>query len=70
MAEVTQSAFNVGDTVNLRLMRKERDSLLAVPVENPLTPKSFVSLTDNLDNEIYSKLLIAKPADVSIKVTL
>ncbi|XP_012256522.2 RING finger protein 10 [Athalia rosae] len=62
VVEVTQKAWNVDDTVCLRLMRRERDSLLAVPVDptsNISVPTTFFSLLQDNTDVIYSKLLLA-----------
>lgn len=58
----------MGDQVTLKLMRREKGSLLAIPVTNPQIdpPVSFSYLTDNIDNQAHSKLLIAEFTDVSI----
>lgn len=68
MVEITQTTFNLGDTLNLRLMRREKDSVLATPVESTMyasPPATFLSVSENSNNEIYSKLLIASVQDVS-----
>ncbi|XP_017877027.1 RING finger protein 10 [Ceratina calcarata] len=63
--EITQSTLNSGDTVTLRLMRRERGSLFAVPVgsmnQNPI---DFFPVSDTISNQVYSKLLIANTEDV------
>lgn len=67
MVEITQTTFNLGDTLNLRLMRRERGSVLATPVEsmaNP-PPATFLSASGTFVNQIYSKLLLASLQDVS-----
>ncbi|XP_046744972.1 RING finger protein 10 [Diprion similis] len=61
VVQVTQKAWNVDDTVTLRLMRRERGSLLAVPVGDSFqasSPTTFFTLQDD-PNIIYSKLLLA-----------
>lgn len=67
MVEITQTMFNLGDTLNLRLMRRERGSVLATPVESTthIPSTTFLSASENSDNQIYSKLLIASVQDVS-----
>ncbi|XP_063972556.1 E3 ubiquitin-protein ligase RNF10 [Diachasmimorpha longicaudata] len=64
VTEITQQQLNIGDTVNLRLMRRKRGSLLAVPVEDFHTPDpdDFFTISDQKDhsNQIYSKLLRAE----------
>lgn len=60
VTEITQSMLNLGDIVTLRLMRRERGSLLAVPVGSvPQNPTNFFPAADTISNEVYSKLLIA-----------
>lgn len=60
VTEITQSMLNLGDIVTLRLMRRERGSLLAVPVGSvPQNPTNFFPAADAISNEVYSKLLIA-----------
>ncbi|XP_076662328.1 E3 ubiquitin-protein ligase RNF10 [Halictus rubicundus] len=60
VTEITQSMVNIGDIVTLRLMRRERGSLLAVPVGSvPQNPTNFFLATETISNEVYSKLLIA-----------
>ncbi|XP_060814402.1 E3 ubiquitin-protein ligase RNF10 isoform X1 [Bombus pascuorum] len=63
--EVTQSTLNLGDTITLRLMRREKGSLLAVPVGSLIqNPTSFFPLSETISNQVYSKLLIASTEDV------
>ncbi|XP_014480354.1 PREDICTED: RING finger protein 10 [Dinoponera quadriceps] len=68
MVEITQTTFNLGDTLNLRLMRRERGSVLATPVESAAHPTppaaTFLPVSANSDNQIYSKLLIASVQDI------
>lgn len=60
VTEIAQNMLNLGDIITLRLMRRERGSLLAVPVGSiPQNPKNFFSAADTISNEVYSKLLIA-----------
>lgn len=69
MVEVTQKAWNVGDNISLRLMRRERGSLLAVPVSQSLqatTPTTFFTLLDDNSDVIYSKLLLADSTNVRL----
>lgn len=64
--EVTQSTLNLGDTITLRLMRREKGSLLAVPVGSLIqNPTNFFPLSETNRNQVYSKLLIASTEDVS-----
>jgi len=64
--EITRSSFNLGETVNLRLMRREKNSLFATPVKSAIQPPTtFLSVSENAGNQIYSKLLIANVKDVS-----
>lgn len=72
VVEMTQNLVNTGDRVRLRLMRRERGSLIAVPVEETETPipLTFVSVTEQNATQIYSKLLLADVADVESIVEL
>jgi hypothetical protein len=65
VVEITQFSLNIGDTINLRLMRRKRGSLLATPVHenNTLDPTNFFSVSE-YSGQIYSKLLIANDKDV------
>lgn len=64
--EVTQSTLNLGDTITLRLMRREKGSLLAVPVGSTIqNPTNFFPVSESISNQVYSKLLIANTKDVS-----
>ncbi|XP_057331995.1 RING finger protein 10 [Microplitis mediator] len=66
VAQVTQNSMNVGDTIKLRLMRRKRGSLLAIPVgENETSdPETFFSVSQHSSNQIYSKLLLADYHDI------
>ncbi|XP_046622265.1 RING finger protein 10 isoform X1 [Neodiprion virginianus] len=60
--QITQKVWNVDDTVTLRLMRRERGSLLAIPVGDSFqaaSPTTFFTLLQDDPNIIYSKLLLA-----------
>lgn len=51
-------------------MRREKNSLFAIPVKSAIQPPTtFLSVSENTDNQIYSKLLIANMNDVSSKKT-
>ncbi|KAK2586251.1 hypothetical protein KPH14_001507 [Odynerus spinipes] len=66
VVEVTQNAVNLGDTITLRLMRREKGSLLAMPASEPLapTPTTFFPVSKECSKQVYSKLLIANPNDI------
>ncbi|XP_011632551.1 RING finger protein 10 [Pogonomyrmex barbatus] len=65
VVEITRSTFNLGETVNLCLMRREKNSLFATPVKSAIQPPTtFLSVSENADNQIYSKLLIANIKDI------
>lgn len=69
--EITRSTFSLGETVNLYLMRREKNSLFATPVKSAIQPPTtFLSVSENAGNHIYSKLLIANVKDVSLYKTL
>ncbi|XP_067205142.1 E3 ubiquitin-protein ligase RNF10 isoform X2 [Linepithema humile] len=62
---ITRYAFNLGDTVKLRLMRREKNSLFTTPVESAIRPPTrFLSVSENADNQIFSKLLLASGKDI------
>lgn len=65
VVEITRSTYNLGDTVTLRLMRREKNSLFATPVEPMIhPPTTFLSVSKSAANQIYSKLLIANVKDI------
>lgn len=66
VVEITEYPLNIGDSVNLRLMRRKRGSLLAIPVQaiNTLDPTNFINVADH-NKQIFSKLLIANSNDVN-----
>ncbi|XP_018392986.1 PREDICTED: RING finger protein 10 isoform X2 [Cyphomyrmex costatus] len=65
VVEITRKLFNLGETVNLCLMRREKNSLFAMPVKSALhPPTTFLSVLENADNQVYSKLLIANVNDI------
>ncbi|XP_033341087.2 E3 ubiquitin-protein ligase RNF10 isoform X1 [Megalopta genalis] len=60
VTEIIQSTLNIGDIVTLRLMRREKGSMLAVPVGSTTqNPTNFFSAAETISHEVYSKLLIA-----------
>lgn len=66
VVEITRNTYNLGDTINLRLMRREKTSLFATPMEPMIhPPTTFLSVSKSAANQIYSKLLIANVKDVS-----
>lgn len=67
--EITQTPINIGDNIKMRLMRRQRGSLLAIPVPelNTITktdPETFFRITDEPPSQIYSKLLLANAKDI------
>ncbi|XP_076245261.1 E3 ubiquitin-protein ligase RNF10 [Calliopsis andreniformis] len=65
VTEITQNALGSGDIVTLRLMRREKGSLLAVPVGSTTqNPTNFFPASETLSRQVYSKLLIANVEDV------
>lgn len=65
VVEITRNSFSLGETINLRLMRREKSSLFATPVKFAIEPPTmFLSVSENAGNQIYSKLLIANAKDV------
>ncbi|XP_015434726.1 PREDICTED: RING finger protein 10 [Dufourea novaeangliae] len=65
VTEIMQSPLNSGDIVTLRLMRRERGSLLAVPVGSVTqNPTNFFPAADAISKDVYSKLLIANTNDI------
>lgn len=60
VTEITQTTLNLGDIITLRLMRREKGTLLAVPVGSVnQNPTNFFPAADAMSNEVYSKLLVA-----------
>lgn len=65
VVEITRSSYNLGDTINMCLMRREKNSLFATPVKSVIQPPTtFLSVSENIGNPIYSKLLIANVKDI------
>lgn len=65
VVEITQSTLNSGDIITLRLMRREKGSLLAVPVGSSVeSPTNFFSVSEEISKHAYSKLLIANAQDI------
>ncbi|EGI70202.1 PREDICTED: RING finger protein 10 isoform X1 [Acromyrmex echinatior] len=65
VVEITRRLFNLGETINLCLMRREKNSLFTTPVKSTVRPPTtFLSVSENADNQIYSKLLIANVNDI------
>ncbi|KAI4499969.1 hypothetical protein M0802_004839 [Mischocyttarus mexicanus] len=63
--QVTQNAINLGDPITLRLMRREKGSLIAMPADEPIvTPTTFFQVSKDCNKQVYSKLLIANPRDI------
>ncbi|XP_012536318.1 RING finger protein 10 [Monomorium pharaonis] len=63
--EITRSMLNLGETITLCLMRREKNSLFATPVKSAVQPPAkFLSVSENVDTQIYSKLLIANIKDI------
>lgn len=58
--------YNVGEEISLKLMKRERGSLLPVPVEqsDQKNITGLLSLTETEIDTIYSKLLLANADDV------
>ena len=58
--------YNLGEEITFKLMKRDRGSLLPIPVEEcnrkPIT--GLLSLTETEIDITYSKLLLAKPEDV------
>ena len=68
VVEVTQNNLKIGDMVGLRLMRRERGSLIttSVPEKETPAPTDFFSVSVGSHSQVYSKLLLANVNDVSI----
>ncbi|XP_034251606.1 RING finger protein 10 [Thrips palmi] len=60
------TSFTVGGEITLRLMRRERGSLEAVPVEqwDMRPPVSLLSVSETAVDTVYAKLLLADSFDV------
>ena len=65
VVSLLHSDFGVGDEIELRLMRRERNSLFAVFVDDyaPEIDAKHPSITSKLNS--YSQLLTATPAEVA-----
>ncbi|XP_031778817.1 RING finger protein 10 [Nasonia vitripennis] len=66
VVEITENALNIGDNISLRLMRREKGTLIAVPVNDieSAPPSTFLSVSENSCQQVYSKLLLAQNADI------
>lgn len=61
------AAFNVGEYINLRLMKRAQGSLTAFPVdEAKLSRETLLNISETKVNTVYSKLLLANSAEVII----
>ena len=62
------TAYSVGGEITLRLMRRERGALEAVPVEQwDLRPSvALLSVSESAVDTVYAKLLLANTSDVSV----
>ena len=60
--------MNIGDRISLQLMRREKYSLIAVPVDDidSLPPSNFLSVAETYNQQVYSKLLLAQKTDVRL----
>ena len=65
---VSHTQFSVGKEITMRLMKRERGSLVALPVEQcGIRPTDkLLSVSETLVDTIYSKLLLATPQEVSL----
>lgn len=63
---MAHSPYNVSEEVIFKLMKRERSSLLPIPVEesNQVPVSGLLSLRETSIDTTYSKLLLAKPEDV------
>ncbi|GLV32458.1 uncharacterized protein CBL_00832 [Carabus blaptoides fortunei] len=59
------AAFNVGEYITFRLMRRTQGSLTAVPVnEAKISRNILLNMSETKVNTVYSKLLLANPVEV------
>lgn len=59
------AAFNVGEYITLRLMKRTQGSLTAVPVnEAKISRNVLLNMSETKVNTVYSKLLLANPVEV------
>jgi hypothetical protein len=60
--------LSVGEEVTMRLMKRERGSLVALPVEQcGIRPiDQLLSVSETLVDTVHSKLLLATPQEVNI----
>ncbi|XP_049937319.1 RING finger protein 10 [Schistocerca serialis cubense] len=63
---IPHTQFSVGEEITLRLMKREKGSLLPVPVDQckDLPMKKLLSVSEKELDTTYSKLLLATPAEV------
>ncbi|XP_058800083.1 E3 ubiquitin-protein ligase RNF10 [Phymastichus coffea] len=66
VVEITENSLNIGDHITLRLMRRQKGSMLAVPVSDieACPPTTFLSVAENSCQQVYSKLLLANDNDI------
>ncbi|KAJ8680100.1 hypothetical protein QAD02_015887 [Eretmocerus hayati] len=66
VVEITENIVNIGDQISLRLMRREKGTLIAIPVNEIecAPPKTFLTVAENSHQQVYSKLLLAQDNDI------
>jgi hypothetical protein len=60
--------LSVGEEVTMRLMKRERGSLVALPVDQcGIRPTGqLLSVSETIVDTVYSKLLLATPQEVNV----
>ncbi|XP_014215587.1 RING finger protein 10 isoform X2 [Copidosoma floridanum] len=69
---INEDTLNIGNEITLRLMRREKKSLISMPVgdtEIPV-PAQFLSISEKSCKEAYSKLLLAQEKDIEDIINL
>lgn len=60
-------AFNVGEHIKFRLMRREKGSFTAIPVEEKQVIRNvLLNLNEKSCDTVYSKLLLANSSEVCL----
>ena len=67
MVDINCSTYNVGQNITLQLMKREKGTLTAMPVEqyDSRISKPLLHISEKKLDTVYSKLLLASYEDVS-----
>lgn len=62
---IPHKAFNIGEHITLRLMRREKGSFTPIPVEEKnVNRNTLLNINEKNIDTMYSKLLLADPSEV------